>query len=122
VVKIETGDPDADLPASQTLAKALSLPFWERTEILSLPIGTISKIVQSNIAGDIHKVRKGFCRSEFLLSLVERRLIFEDLSRLEFSDDGLVKNPPRTALREYDWFVKTDRGEGFYYVPVAYLP
>jgi len=122
VVRIETGDPDADLPSSQTLAKALSLPFWERTEMLSLPIGTIAKNVQSNIASEIYKLRGGFCRSEVLLSLVERRLMIEDPAKIPVGPDGLAQNPPRNLLREYDWFVKTDRGEGFFYIPVSYLP
>ncbi len=110
-----------DVQPSQTLATALSLPFWERTDMLSLSIETISQWVQQNEIQRMLSLRRAFCRSSYLLKLVDgQRQV--DSSSVKSDDQGRVVEPDRASLKLYDWQVKSDRGEPMYYVPIEYFP
>jgi len=106
---------------NQSLATALSLPFWERTDYLSLSLEIIAQQIQQNDKAIVRAMRQSFCRSYYLLNQIERGFKI-DPAKLSFDPEGRVSEPPRNALMPYEWMVKSDRGAGIYYIPVEYLP
>lgn len=70
----ESGGEYEPATLSQSLATALSLPFWERTELLSLPLGVIERTVLSGDEETLLEWRRGFCRTHFLMRAIESEL------------------------------------------------
>jgi hypothetical protein len=120
---VRVGAGEGDVLPTQSLATALSLPFWERLPVLSLDMRFIAETIRRNDVNAISKWRKAFCVSSYLFGRVEAGQKV-DISRLRIdtTTDGqpVVRALPG-ALQPFDWLVKGDRGEEFYYIPIEFL-
>jgi len=105
---------------STSIATALSLPFWERLDILNLSPFDIEEAVYYGDVEQLTEMRRASCRTEELLRAVEAGRRIGDPSGFRYSQDGEVLDVPSSL--DYRWVVRVDRGEGVVFLPLDYFP
>ncbi|MEW7009997.1 vWA domain-containing protein [Lentilitoribacter sp. EG35] len=132
---------ESDAAKSQPLSLLLSLPFLERAGYLGLSAYEIESIVIDG-GDDVNEMREEFCRTQFLFSSMDygskeligtRYTVTENgtgsrvrapkASELETDDNGnFIGGGIAQVEEDYEWLVKTGRGDGIVFVPFEYFP
>jgi hypothetical protein len=130
VAAAQITDPDGVSP-TETIGTLLSIPFWERQQILSLPIQHFVD-ERAAAAGQGERAaaarerlllyRRSTCTSFGLLSEVENgRRLRVPVQNLSLDPDLGIRFDPR-QWEDYSWDARTGESEQIYYIPYEYFP
>lgn len=130
IVSAQVTDPDG-VPESEAIGTLLSIPFWERQAILSLPMVHFSDTLitaQGNDAGaanaraQVLLYRRSFCTSRELLNEVNRgRRLTVPVQQLRLNSEFGIRDQPN-QWTDYRWDSVTGSSERVYYIPYEYFP
>ena len=107
----------------QALAALLQIPFWERQEILSLPVNALLQGIQSKDREKLNRWRRGFCVSAHLLEDVRYNRLPTNLAQIRETPTE-VSSPPNATRGPFEWsrVESSLRDAPVYYVPYFYFP